>query len=214
MLDTRIKICGITSPEDAELSQSLGADYIGMIFANGSRRVSQETAKAIREAVPHAMLTGVFADTPIGEVVGIGRACGLNLIQLHGRETPEYCDALQSCLSLPIIKAFSVNQLPDPRRLRDYTRTSYFMFDLDKNHNLREASQIVNGQRERLWSTAAAIRSKGYRVFLAGGLSPANVREAVRRVGPYAIDVASGVESSPGIKDSEVLGRFITEVRR
>ena len=211
MLDTRIKICGITSAEDARLANRLGADYLGVIFADGVRGVPVETAIAIREAVPSAMLAGVFVDSPLQSVVSIARACGLNIVQLHGDEGPEYCNELQSQLMLPIIKAFRPDQLGDVNRLNEYTRVSYIMLDLDKNQ--RPEQPHLNGHREQLWSKAAEIRGKGYRVFLAGGLNPDNVRHAITRVLPYGIDVASGVEKRPGVKDSETLGRFIAEAR-
>ncbi len=211
MIETRIKICGITTVEDAKLSHAEGADYIGLIFADGIRRVTEAQARQIRQALPSAMLIGVFQDAPLNEVVSIGRSCGLNMIQLHGCETPEYCDALLSGLSLPVIKAFTMSQLPSADVLRRYTRTSYFMLDLDKNYNIVSR---LNGHRDRLWSTAAALRNKGYRIFLAGGLNPENVREAVKRVAPFGIDVASGIEKSPGVKDAQALSRFIAEAKR
>jgi phosphoribosylanthranilate isomerase len=214
MLDTRIKICGITSPDDARLCASAGADYLGVIFAPGERSVSIETARAIRAAVPATMLVGVFENAPLDDVGAAARACGLNMIQLHGQESPEYCSALLARVSLPIIKALGAQQLSDPSRLLAYTRTSYFMLDLDKNHNPGRRMRNGNGTRERLWSAATALRAKGYRIFLAGGLSPASVRDAVRRVAPYGVDVAAGVESSPGVKDPGALRRFISEVKQ
>ena len=211
MLDTRIKICGITSVADAQFSLQAGADYLGLIFAESARRIDVETARAIRQTVPSAMLIGVFRDAPLDGVVKTGGACGLDLVQLHGVESPEYCSALLKRLSRPVIKAFRVDELSDFRILREYTKTSYFMLDLDKNHN---PAKRLNGHREALWATASTLRGQGYRIFLAGGLNPDNVQEAVRRVDPYGIDVASGVEKSPGVKDTEAVTRFITEARK
>ncbi|MDH3214701.1 MAG: hypothetical protein OEN01_00245 [Candidatus Krumholzibacteria bacterium] len=215
MRDTRIKICGITSPEDAKLSWSLGADYLGMIFADSKRRVDVDTARLIRRAVPKAMLIGVFVDAPLADVVELSCASRVNLVQLHGHESPAYCDTLLSRLSLPIIKALGSRQLDDPTRLKEYTRISYFLLDLDKNRGVRsDISSPINGQQQRLWSTAAGLRRTGYRIFLAGALTAANVREAVHHVGPYCIDVARGVEKAPGVKDAKTLNRFIQEARR
>jgi phosphoribosylanthranilate isomerase len=211
MQETRIKICGITSVEDAKLSLSAGADYLGLNFSCGTRRVSVPTAGAIREAMPMAMLVGVFCDSPIGEIVSVGRSCGLNMIQLRGSESPEYCSELLERVSLPVIKTFGVDELADPAVLNDYTRTSYFVLDLDGNHNGKPGS---NGHHEQLWSIAANLRARGYRIFLSGGLTPENVGEAVRRVDPYGIDVAGGIEKSPGVKDSLALSRFVAEARR
>ena len=211
MLETRIKICGITSVDDARMIARAGADYLGLIFADSARRVDIETARAIRAALPSAMLIGVFQDAPLDDVVTTGRECGLNLVQLHGSEPPEYCDALLGQLSRPVIKAFSVDKLFDPRALQSYTRTSYFLIDLSKNY---VAAHGLNGHRDTLWSTAAQLRSRGYRIFLAGGLNPGNVREAIRRVDPFGIDVASGVEKSPGRKDLDAVARFVEEARQ
>lgn len=210
MLETRIKICGITSPTDAGFCLSAGADYLGLIFAPSSRQVSPDIAKAIRAEVPQAMLVGVFADAPLEEVIDAGRSCRLNMIQLHGSESPAYCDQLLRSLSLPIIKTISVRNLADLDRMREYTRTSYFLFDLDKDRD----PAALNGAREHLWSEAARVRRIGYRIFLAGALDVGNVRDAVRTVRPYGIDVATGVERGPGVKDSMRVVRLIQEVRQ
>ncbi len=213
MFDTRVKICGITSPDDAILSLTFGADYLGLIFADSSRRIGVADAIEIRKAVPQAMLVGVFSGTPVEEVAEISRACKLNMIQLHGTESPDYCEVLLSKVSLPIIKAIRLGDLPDIGRMRDFKRTSYFLFDLDKNTKSRVQSSTVNGDQERLWDEAAMRRARGYRIFLAGSLGPSNVRQAVRYVAPYGIDVASGVEKSPGVKDPAALSRFIKEAK-
>jgi phosphoribosylanthranilate isomerase len=169
MLDTRIKVCGITSPADAKLASSHGADYLGLIFAKSPRRVTVEAARNVREAVPNAMLVGVFVDAPIDDVAATARACGLDLVQLHGKESPEYCDALHAQTSLPIIKVFSASQLDGAERLKQYKRTSYFLFDLDKGDGAREQDK-VQGAHDDLWQRADALRRRGYRIFLAGGL--------------------------------------------
>jgi len=209
MLDTRVKICGVTTPHDAKLSMAMGADYIGLVFAGSRRRVSPAQAIAIRVAVPDAMLVGVFADASIEEVVDIARRCRLNLIQLHGNESPKYCDALMERLGLPFIKAFTSSQLDRLGEIDEYTRASFFLFDLEKAIDPTTA----NGTRERLWREAAAVRARGYRIFLGGGLDFSNVAEAMSRVTPYCIDVARGVEREPGIKDSSALRTFLKEVK-
>jgi phosphoribosylanthranilate isomerase len=209
MQETRIKISGITSAGDARLSLSAGADYLGLDFSCGTHPITVPTARAIRKELPTAMLVGIFCDTPIEDIVAVGHSCGLNMIQLRGNESPEYCGSLLTRLSLPVIKTFGIDELADPAVLSEYTRTSYFV--LDGSHNGGAGS---NGHREALWSIAATLRSRGYRIFLAGGLTPENVGEAVRRVAPYGIDVAAGIEKSPGVKDSIALSRFVAEARR
>lgn len=210
MLDTRIKICGITTPEDAEAAAVLGVDYLGLIFVESSRRVSFEQAAKIRNAVPDAMLVGVFMDTPLDEVVGTARDARVNMVQLHGNESPAYCDALLERLGLPVIKSFTRARLAN-NSLHEYRRTSYFHVDLDKNTT---GNGGATDNQVRLWAEATALRNKGYRIFLAGALTPHNVRQAVQRVQPYCVDVASSVEASPGIKDHERMRQFVTEVRR
>jgi phosphoribosylanthranilate isomerase len=207
--DTRIKICGITTVEDAELAARVGADYIGVIFAESARRVDVRRAKQIREAAPETMLVGVFADAPFDEVVETAGAVGLDLIQLHGDESPAYADALYERSGKPIIKAFHNWKLPDTDKLREYSRTSFFLFDLHKN------ATNGNGRRrdlEEIWDAASRERRKGFRMFLAGALDERNVREALRRTNAFAVDVCRGIEKSPGVKDPEALRRFVSEV--
>ncbi len=205
--DTRVKICGITSVEDARLSASLGADYLGLIFVDSPRRVSLDVARDIRDAVPRSVLIGVFADAPADEVADTCVTCGLNMIQLHGAESPAYCDELQSRISLPVIKVFKSSQLGDLKRIREYVRTSFLHFDLDKKTDTGAA-------QKELWKKAAGLRRKGYRIFLAGKLNSENVGEALECVLPFCVDVASGVERSPGVKDPAALSQFIAEVKR
>lgn len=209
MLNTQVKVCGITTPRDAQLSMSLGADYIGLVFADSKRRVTPDVAQDIRTRVPDALLVGVFMDESLEAVIDISRQSGLNMIQLHGSESPKYCDALIDRLRLPVIKSFTSSQLDNIERVSDYTRASYFLFDLDKGVDPATA----NGTRDRLWEEAASLRGRGYRIFLAGGLDSENVASAVDRVSPHCIDVASGVEQQPGVKDSAALKQFIKEVK-
>lgn len=212
MLDTRIKICGITSPEDARAADALAVDYLGLIFVESARRVSFEQAAKIRDAVPHMMLVGVFMDTPLDKVVATARDARVNMVQLHGSESPAYCEALLTRLGLPVIKSFTRARLA-ANSLHDYRRTSYFHVDLDKDA-AANGNGVVTEHQLALWTDASTLRGRGYRIFLSGGLNPDNVREAVQHVQPYCIDVARGVESAPGVKDYERMRRFVMEVRR
>jgi len=213
MICTRVKICGITSPEDARLTASLGADYLGLIFAESPRRVTIDRAKEIRNAVPSALLVGVFKNNPLDEVTEICDSGIINIVQLHGSETPEFCSELMSRSHLPIIKTVSESQLEEADRMRDYRTTSFFLFDLDKVSG-NGARPRVNGNQKRLWSEAAKVRGKGYRIFLAGALDASNVHDAVHKVKPYCVDVASGVEKSPGVKDRAALEKFMAQVKK
>lgn len=208
MKHTRIKVCGITNADDARLAASLGADYVGVIFADSPRRVDVERAKEIRRAVSEVLVVGVFRDQPLEEVVCVTRESGIDLVQLHGDESPEYCTDVLNRTGKPVIKGFAAERMPDARQLAQYTTTSYFLFDLQ-----RGARKTVPADLERVWSEVLHTRRKGFRVFLAGALDPANVREAIRRTHAFAVDVCRGVERAPGVKDPDVLQRFFVEAR-
>jgi len=210
MTDTRIKICGLTSESDAQLAAQLGADYLGMIFARSPRRVDTKTARSIRAVVPDAMLVGVFADAPIDEIVEAVSRCELNMLQLHGNETPEYCEQLLCQTNIPLIKSFTAGSLPDTRRLSSYKTTSFFLFDLDRNAPKEEDHPKVMA---KMWEEVSDKRNQGFRVFLAGGLNNSNVVAAITKTRPFCVDVCRGVEREPGVKDADKMMKFISEVR-
>lgn len=202
----RIKVCGITSAEDAVLCDGLGADYLGLIFAESPRRIDSGRGGEIRRTVPGAKLVGVFVNADQETVVKTAQSCGLDMLQLHGVEPPELVASLAGRLGLPIIKSFSAGSERSRGDFGEYKRTDYFLFDYEKG-------LAVSERRSReLWDEAAAAVSAGRRVFLAGGLTPGNVGAAAKRVRPYCVDVCSGVESAPGVKDAWAVRRFISEV--
>jgi len=207
MNDTRIKICGITTPEDASMAASLGADYIGVIFADSPRRVDLARAREIRAAAAGCLVVGVFRDQDLEDVVRLTVSSGLDLVQLHGRESPAYCDQVLARGGKPVIKGFDSSRLPGAVELAAYATTSYFLFDLD-----RSAAGYAEAV-PRIWKEVSRARRQGFRVFLAGSLDPSNVREAVRRTHAFAVDVCRGVERAPGVKDPDVLARFFAEAR-
>ena len=207
MTQTRIKICGITSVNDAKLAASLGADYIGVIFAESPRRVDVVRAKEIRDAVTGVSVVGVFRNQPLEEVVNATRASGIDLVQLHGEESPDFCSEVQKRTGKPIIKGFAVSEMPEEHELAAYTTISYFLFDLQRG------ARTTRDDIERVWSAVSRSRSKGFRVFVAGALEPANVREAIKRTHAFAVDVCRGVEQAPGVKDPDVLQQFFVEAR-
>jgi len=200
---TRIKICGMTNRDDALAAAALGADALGFIFAESPRQVGAEEAREIIRALPPLITTvGVFVDEARGTVEQIYSYCGLDLVQLHGNEDGAYLSAL----GLPAIKAFRVkdgNILSEIERLKP----EYFLLDtFDEIH--------AGGTGKKFdWDIAARATGLG-EVMLSGGLDPANVTEALETVRPYAVDVCSGVESSPGKKDHTKLMKFIQEVRK
>jgi phosphoribosylanthranilate isomerase len=195
----RVKICGITTPDDARTALSAGADYLGVIFAESPRHVDLARAQSIRAAVPGATLVGVFRDQPVDDVVQLVVDAGVNLVQLHGRESPEYCDEVRARTGKPVIKAFRSTRIPETTELAAYGTTSYFLFDIAPS--------------EEIWDEVSKARHKGFRVFLAGALDPSNVRRAVLHSHAFAVDVCRGVERSPGVKDPDSITRFIAEAR-
>ena len=204
---TRVKICGITSVRDAEMSRNAGADILGLIFADGVRQISVEEAKKIRQALPTTRLCGVFLNQSCAQITIVANACDLDLIQLHGDENPGQCDEIATATGRPLIKALT----PDQATVQNagaYKSVAYFLIDLPKG----EGKNPTNLTQCR--TAALALKEAGHEVFLAGGLIPGNVHLACNEVQPFAIDVASGVESEPRIKDSNKTQLFIMEVKR
>jgi phosphoribosylanthranilate isomerase len=198
----RIKVCGVTRAEDALAAVRLGVDALGFNFWPGSRR--HLTSAAAREIIallpPFVTSVGVFVNQPEGEMRAIAAETGIQVFQLHGDEPPELC----SRLPLPVVKAIPVDQVRSLSRLLSY-EVSAFLLDTP--------SRGYGGSGEPFdWSLAEGV-SEVAPVILAGGLTPENVAAAIRAVRPYAVDVASGVESSPGVKDMGKMSRFVSAVR-
>jgi len=194
----RIKICGITNVEDALLAVKLGADALGFNFWPESKRfLTPVAARAIVAKLPPFVTTvGVFVNQPEAEMRSIAAEAAMQVFQLHGDEPPALC----ARLPLPVIKAIPVDQVKTLSRLLSY-EVSAFLLDTP--------SRGFGGSGVPFdWSLAEGV-SEVAPVILAGGLTPDNVAEAIRAVRPYAVDVASGVESAPGKKDPARLARFI-----
>jgi len=224
MHETRVKVCGITSPEDAATCHALGADYLGVIFAASPRRVTPAQARGIRSAVPTAALVGVFRGDKLETVAQTAASCRLDLIQLHGDESPAYCDALRARTSLPLLKTILHGQIRGPEDLAAYRAAGFFLFDLGKGASdacrannspgsNADSDADCDGIRQQLWVGAARASRKGYRVFLAGRLTPTSLRAAVAQTRPFCVDVCRGVEQAPGVKDAEAVRHFIREAR-
>ncbi|HKY20923.1 MAG TPA: phosphoribosylanthranilate isomerase [Vicinamibacterales bacterium] len=186
-----VKICGITRLQDAELASALGADAIGFVFWPGSPRyLAPEAAKAIAERLPsHVVKVGVFVDEDVEQVRSIMDAAGLDCAQLHGHEPPAYCRTL----GRKIIKAIP---------MRDDGAADVMQFEPDVVLLVDAHDDARHGGTGRTvnWDAAREI-AVTRPTILAGGLNAANIKLAVRSVRPYGIDVSSGVESAPGVKD-------------
>ncbi len=194
----RVKICGITSPDDAAAAIEAGADALGFVFYGASpRNVTAEQARRITAELPPFITTvGVFVDEAPGDVDRVMRYARLDCAQLHGDEAPEAC-----IMDRKVIKAIRVSRGGDIERMKDY-RAAAFLLDA-----YRPGAPGGTGEK---FDWDIAVRAKDYgRIILAGGLTPGNVAEAVRVVRPYAVDVSSGVEAAPGRKDREKLVAFI-----
>ena len=201
---TRVKICGVTRREDAALAAALGAAAVGFVFWPGSpRSITEKAAAAIaRELPPLVSTVGVFVDQPIDEVRRVAEAVRLTAVQLHGAEPLDFAAALLQ----PVIKAIGVTDGFEPSSL-DLIPAEVTVL-LDAHDPIRKGGT----GRTIDWALAAAASARRP-VFLSGGLHAGNVAEAVRCVRPYAVDVSSGVEASPGIKDPDKLRAFFDAIR-
>jgi phosphoribosylanthranilate isomerase len=203
---TVVKICGITNLEDALASVAAGADALGFNFYRPSPRyIEPRKARAIIEQLPQAVLTVcVFVnEASPADVERIATEAGVAAIQLHGDEAPEYCAALNA---RPVIKALRVKDGFDPAGVGAY-QVSAIMLDGFHPHLRGGTGRVVD------WSLARQAKAHAAKLFLAGGLSPENVGEAISAVAPYAIDACSALEREPGIKDHERLKAFLNAAR-
>lgn len=186
-----VKICGITRPQDAERAVGLGATAIGFIFWRSSPRVVPlEAARLIAKQLPASVMkVGVFVDAPVEDLSRAVREVGLDAVQLHGSESP----AVARGLDARVIKGIALGSADAELQIAQWTGTTLL---LDAHDPVRRGGtgQVVD------WDRAAEV-ARRHEVILAGGLNPANVAEAVRRVRPAGIDVSSGVEQTPGVKD-------------
>ncbi|AJE04911.1 phosphoribosylanthranilate isomerase [Geobacter pickeringii] len=199
----RVKICGITSLADALIAVEAGADALGFVFHDQSpRHVAPDQAAGIIAALPPFVQTvGLFVNRALDFVNETAARCRIDLVQLHGDEPPEYCDAV----ARRVIKAFRVRDGASIEPIRHYRVTA---------HLLDAWSPAVYGGTGHTfnWEIARRVKSFGPLV-LAGGLTPENVAEAVATVEPYAVDVSSGVESAPGQKDPAKVREFIRRAK-
>jgi phosphoribosylanthranilate isomerase len=199
---TRVKICGITREADALAAVELGAHALGFNFWPSSKRYIEprRAARIIARLPPFVSVVGIFVNQPTLEVSAIGDACHLSAIQLHGDEPPEACRAF----SRPVIKAIRVRDRGSLRGLTRYP-VGGFLFDTP-SASFGGAGQTFD------WSVLKSWSSRRPAMIIAGGLTPKNVAQAIRAVRPYAVDVASGVESAPGKKDTSKMRAFLRAV--
>lgn len=210
----KIKICGITSLDDARAAIEAGADLLGFNFYRTSPRfIEPETARQIIDSIkteyePQQIETvAIFVNEPIEDVLKAISVSGVDVVQLHGDESPAYCDELKSSLSnQTVIKALRVSAAFEPGEAAHYD-VDAIMLDAFHDQLRGGTGQIIN------WDVARATREIVPRLFLSGGLSPENVAEAIAKVQPYAIDACSSLESAPGQKDLARMKAFVRAAR-
>ena len=200
---TWIKICGITNEEDALQAASLKVDAVGFIFAPSPRRVDPSIVEQIvRQLSTPLLKVGVFVNQDLSEVEEIAKRCNLNVLQFHGEEPLGYCQHF----SLPVMKAIRIK---GPESLRNIDLYANVPILLDTYHPTKA------GGTGNPFPWEIAIKAKENRNFiLSGGLTPENVREAIKKVGPLGVDVNSGVEREPGKKDFSKMVKFVKEVKK
>ena len=201
---TRVKVCGITRLDDAELAASLGAWALGFILWPSSPRAVEEAVAAgiARRVRRRAELVGVFVNPTLDEVTHAAEAIGLTHVQLHGDEGPSFANEVARRTGAKVIKAARVSGGSDLQQLERF-HTDFHLLDT--------AVEGMRGGSGRTWdwSLAAQRRSK-IPMLLSGGLNADNVADAIAAVRPYAVDVASGVEAEPGVKDPVKLEAFLS----
>ena len=204
-MHTRIKICGIKHLDDALKAVEFGADAIGLIFVEKSPRyVSLTEARFIAESMPpFVTVVGLFMNAPTEVVREALKVVPLNLLQFHGEETPEFCDQFE----MPYIKVLRMRENANVVAFaQEYPNAAGIL--LDAYH------KGVGGGTGQTFDWDLIPENLPLPLILAGGLDPGNVASAVETVRPYAVDVSSGVESEPSIKDHKKIEQFIKEVQR
>lgn len=203
-MSTWVKICGITNLADAQAAIEARADALGFVFyAKSPRSMTIPAAAEISRQLPgFVMRVGVFVNALKADVLRAIGECGLNLLQFHGDEPPEYC----AQFGLMSMKAFRMRDAETLKELTQY-KTDAWLLDA-------YSPEAVGGSGEKFnWDLAIAAQRFGKPIFLAGGLTPENVAEAVRKVRPFGVDVSSGVEVSPGKKDPVRVRAFINAAK-
>ncbi len=206
---TKIKICGITNTQDALWAVNLGTDYIGLNFyAPSPRKISPKNAKEITGKLPPFVIpVGIFVDEPVESIAKLVKSVPLKAVQLHGQESPDACREIKA-LGVQVIKAIPLSGPLNPEDVTAYPDVvDIFLFD-----SASAQAPGGNGQTfDWTWLAAASQLDKPW--FLAGGLTPDNIGDALKKARPPMVDVCSGIERLPTRKDFEAMKRFVQNVR-
>lgn len=209
MKNTKIKICGITNLADARFVAGAQVDYMGFIFYGGSPRyIEPAKAGAMINWIEGPQKVGVFVNQPLDDVNMIARQTGVDLVQLHGGESPEYCALVEK----PVIKAIHVSKNSTPDSLEQQIKTyqphiDYLLFDTGSDEKWGGTGQTFD------WSLLNKINNE-IPFFLSGGLNANNIQTACKSVQPDGIDLSSGIESKPGKKDFDKIEQFMHQFQK
>jgi phosphoribosylanthranilate isomerase len=204
-MTVKVKICGITNHQDAAFAVQFGVDAIGFIFAQSPRRVTQEKARDIISTLPPFMKTvGVFVNENPDAIRSVMEGCNLDLVQLHGDETPDVCSELMPYS----IKAFQLKDESSLEKIKPYCgKVRAFLFDAYAKDKRGGTGSTFD------WDLAIKGKALGVPVLLSGGLNPSNIESAIATVRPYAVDINSGIEASPGKKDPALMKELIKNIK-
>lgn len=207
MAPPRIKFCGITRLEDAQLAAEAGAWALGTILWPGSRRHCDpaEAARIVSALRRQVEIAGVFVNQPLEEVCGLAEGIGLSLVQLHGDEGPSYCSEVARRTGAKIIKAARIAAGSDVQAMEAF-HTDFHLLDTHRPGSFGGTGETFDWELVRLRRTTVPL-------ILSGGMTPGNVADAIAATRPFAVDVASGTEASPGVKDPEKLRAFAEAVQ-
>ena len=202
----KVKVCGITNAQDAFKAVELGVDALGFIFASSPRRVNPEKARKIISSIPPFVLTvGVFVNEEQAVMKQIKNFCGLDLVQLHGNEPPDVCEGLMP----RIIKGFRIRNRSDIESVTPYKgKIRAILLDTYERGQRGGTGETFD------WNLAVKKKEAGVPIILAGGLTPANIVDAISTVTPYAVDVNSGIEERPGEKDHTLMKELMDNIRK
>ncbi len=202
---TKVKICGITNYEDAMDAAKLGADFIGLNFYRKVPRYIKlkEARKIARDAPEKTKKVGIFVNSTLSNIKKISREIGLDYIQLHGNESPEFCRQVKKSTKKKIIKAIRVKSRRDLKKISNFD-VDFFIFDAYKKGHYGGTGKSIG------FSLLKGVKKK---YFLSGGLNPNNVKMAIKKLNPFVVDVSSGVEKSLGKKDHRKIKAFIDAVK-
>ena len=199
----KVKICGMTNLKDVKVAVDGGVDAVGFIFYKKSPRsvTMQAVRKIVLELPPFVDSVGVFVNETAEQINKIADRCNLDRVQLHGNESPTFCKKIRR----RVIKAIRVKDIQSLKKLSDYPVSS-FLLDTFSEDQYGGTGKVFD------WNLAYPAKKYGP-IILAGGLTPNNVRQAIQRIQPYGVDVCSGVESQPGIKDHKKMQIFLKNVK-